>query len=175
MARPGISSPITEKSLSTVNAADWASASYPLGAHLVGDTATFAVYSKHATRVVLEIFDASIGADATLACEMVKSLRTMCGGPSRGCWNGTLYGFRCWGPNWPFDPKWKLGNSSAGFIADVDANGNVLIPISSWSILTREKLVMTECARRSERLATIFASIAAVTNLTRIDQQMAVR
>lgn len=95
----------------------------------MGDTATFAVYSKHATRVVLEIFDASIGADATLACEMVKN-------PADNVWRanlggagtGTLYGFRCWGPNWPFDPKWKLGNSSAGFIADVDANGNRFNP-----------------------------------------------
>ena len=33
------------------------------------------------------------------------------------------YGYRAWGPNWHADPTWKKG-SSAGFLADVDAQGN---------------------------------------------------
>ena len=42
--------------------------------------------------------------------------------------SGTFYGFRCWGPNWPFSPDWQRGNSAQGFISDVDANGNRFNP-----------------------------------------------
>jgi glycogen operon protein len=41
---------------------------------------------------------------------------------------GTLYGFRCWGPNWPFADEWARGNSLAGFVADVDGDGNRFNP-----------------------------------------------
>ncbi len=37
------------------------------------------------------------------------------------------YGFRAWGPNWPYDPSWEPG-SSAGFVADVDGEGNRFNP-----------------------------------------------
>ena len=37
------------------------------------------------------------------------------------------YGYRAWGPNWPFAPTWKPG-SSDGFLADVDGNGNHFDP-----------------------------------------------
>ncbi len=37
------------------------------------------------------------------------------------------YGVRAWGPNWPFDPSWEPG-SEAGFIADVDDEGNRFNP-----------------------------------------------
>src|SRR5262249_50072528 len=38
-----------------------------------------------------------------------------------------FYGYRAWGPNWPFDPAWKKG-SKAGFITDVDDAGNRFNP-----------------------------------------------
>jgi glycogen operon protein len=41
---------------------------------------------------------------------------------------GTLYAFRCWGPNWPFNPDWSRGNSAAGFMDDVDGAGNRFNP-----------------------------------------------
>ncbi len=37
------------------------------------------------------------------------------------------YGYRAWGPNWPYDPAWKPG-SQAGFIADVDGEGHRFNP-----------------------------------------------
>lgn len=45
-----------------------------------------------------------------------------------GVGHGTLYGFRCWGPNWPHVPAWTRHNSGAGFIADVDPEGNRFNP-----------------------------------------------
>ena len=37
------------------------------------------------------------------------------------------YGLRAWGPNWPYDPSWTPG-SEAGFVADVDDQGNRFDP-----------------------------------------------
>jgi isoamylase len=37
------------------------------------------------------------------------------------------YGYRAWGPNWPFSSAWTKG-SAAGFISDVDAAGNRFNP-----------------------------------------------
>jgi glycogen operon protein len=45
-----------------------------------------------------------------------------------GLSTGTLYGFRCWGPNWPYDSAWRRGGSLAGFISDFDTEGNRFNP-----------------------------------------------
>lgn len=37
------------------------------------------------------------------------------------------YGYRAWGPNWPYDSSWRKG-SSTGFIADVDRDGHRFNP-----------------------------------------------
>ena len=37
------------------------------------------------------------------------------------------YGYRAWGPNWPYNASWTKG-SAAGFISDVDASGNRFNP-----------------------------------------------
>jgi glycogen operon protein len=37
------------------------------------------------------------------------------------------YGYRAWGPNWPYNSSWTKG-STAGFIADVDSAGNRFNP-----------------------------------------------
>src|SRR5439155_21995313 len=37
------------------------------------------------------------------------------------------YGYRAWGPNWPFDPAWSP-RTVAGFVADVDSAGNRFNP-----------------------------------------------
>jgi isoamylase len=37
------------------------------------------------------------------------------------------YGYRAWGPNWPYDAAWTKG-STAGFLSDVDASGNRFNP-----------------------------------------------
>src|SRR5205814_2225340 len=36
-------------------------------------------------------------------------------------------GYRVWGPNWPYDAAWTPG-STAGWIADADADGNRMNP-----------------------------------------------
>jgi isoamylase len=111
---------------SEVNPAGWSSATWRQGANYVageGSNLRIAVYAAHATRVLLEIYPAATGAAAQHDYVMAK------GGD--GIWRAelatvpgkALYAFRVWGPNWPFSAAWAPG-SAAGFISDVDANGN---------------------------------------------------
>ena len=90
---------------------------------------TFAVYSRRAIRVLLEIYSEPILAEARFDYFLQKNphdnIWRAC---LRGVPHGTLYGFRCWGPNWVFDPTWTRGNSQAGFIADYDKFGNRFNP-----------------------------------------------
>ncbi len=119
---------------SPVDEASWSRDKSPLGAHIDasagsgGMVATFAVLSAHATKVLLEIHARPIGEHARYDYWMAK-------GPD-GIWRaklgsvpvGAYYGYRCWGPNWDFDPTWTRGNSPAGFLLDVDAQGNRFNP-----------------------------------------------
>lgn len=108
----------------------WHAASWPLGATFTPATGvtTFAVHAPAATRVELEIYQSATGTDAQASFEMARN--------SDGTWcaaigtlaPGALYAFRCWGPNWPYDPRWRRGNSRAGFLADLDAHGNRFNP-----------------------------------------------
>jgi len=105
--------------------AAWADADYRLGAHYDGTDVTFAVYSKHATRILLEIYASPTGTAARHdywlqrnSTDDVWRARLAAVAP------GTCYAFRCWGPNWPYDPTWDRGNSNKGFLTDVDAEGN---------------------------------------------------
>ena len=115
-------------SFSPAGAAAWAGARFPPGAHVDGHAVTFAVYSRHATRVLLEIYEHPLGEPRRFDYWMAW------GGD--GWWRasiadvpvGTLYGFRCWGPNWDYADGWARGNSSAGFVCDVDAHGNRFNP-----------------------------------------------
>jgi glycogen operon protein len=109
----------------------WAGATWPLGAHVQPDGAstTFAVYSKHASRVILELYDQATGEDA--AAEFVLERNpgdNIWRAKVRGAKAGTLYGFRCWGGNWPFDAAWRRDGSDAGFRADLDDQGNRYCP-----------------------------------------------
>ena len=119
-------------SYSQVDQGSWASASYALGAHFVGGAgtdATFAVYSKNATKILLEIYDDKTGSNAKYDYWMAKN-------SSDNIWraklktvpNGTFYAFRVWGPNWTYDASWARGNSDKGFVNDVDTNGNRFNP-----------------------------------------------
>jgi glycogen operon protein len=96
----------------------------------------FAVHSSHATRIGLCVYKTPVGAPAAGRLEMTKD-------PSTNVWSkrvsvselrtkygitGTVYyGYRAWGPNWPYDPSWTEG-SGTGFAADVDADGNRFNP-----------------------------------------------
>jgi glycogen operon protein len=107
----------------------WAQERFPLGARLDGNTTTFAVFSRRATRVLLEIYDQALGRDAVHDYWLAKN-------PDDHVWRarvehlpaGTLYAFRCWGPNFEYAPEWTRGGSLAGFHADVDAAGNRFNP-----------------------------------------------
>lgn len=111
---------------SPVGQSTWATATWPQGASFVsgeGSNLRVAVYAAHATRVVLEIYPQATGANAQFDYVMARG--------SDGIWRAqiasvpgkALYGFRAWGPNWPFSASWVPG-SSAGFASDVDASGD---------------------------------------------------
>ncbi|HKP94353.1 MAG TPA: isoamylase [Fibrobacteria bacterium] len=102
-------------------------AAAPGAAALVG-TATFAVYSKHATRMLLEIHGQALGGAVLHDYWMAKGKDDVWRAKLHAVPAGTLYGYRCWGPNWDTAEGWTRGNSIAGFKADVDAAGNRFNP-----------------------------------------------
>src|SRR5436190_1154274 len=89
-----------------------------------------------ATRIEIYLYSRPTGADEAAHLALDRDTAT-------SVWSTTLpvarirgefgiagaiyYGFRAWGPNWPFDPTWTKG-SKAGFIIDVDENGNRFNP-----------------------------------------------
>jgi glycogen operon protein len=95
---------------------------------------TFKVYSGRATRIELYLYSTAAG-----TIEKARYVMTLGAG---GVWTssipvatlnaqglaGTLYyGYRAWGPNWPYSASWVKG-SPTGFISDVDASGNRFNP-----------------------------------------------
>jgi glycogen operon protein len=106
----------------------WGNATFPLGAFIDGETTTFAVYSKNATRVLLEIFNAPMAEPACFDYWLERGSDNIWRGRLAAAPAGTLYAFRCWGSNWPFSEDWQRGGSAAGFVSDVDANGNRFNP-----------------------------------------------
>ena len=106
----------------------WADARDQLGAHVNGTTTTFALYSGRATRVLLEIYPAALGATSRFDYWMIKGTDDVWRARLSNVPAGTLYGFRCWGPNWEYSDGWNRGNSGAGFRADVDGEGNRFNP-----------------------------------------------
>lgn len=101
--------------------------SAPLGSHFVGNDATFAVYAKNATRVLLEIYESPLGKDAKYDYWMQKN-GDMWQIKLHNVDKVVFYGFRLWGPNWSYDNNWQRGNNSAGFISDVDDNAHRFNP-----------------------------------------------
>ncbi|MEW6734427.1 MAG: isoamylase, partial [Acidobacteriota bacterium] len=97
---------------------------------------TFRVYSSRATRIEVWLYKYSYGYQERVRYVMVKDAATNVWSKTasvatlRNSYDitGTVYyGYRAWGPNWPYDSTWTKG-SSIGFIADVDANGNRFNP-----------------------------------------------
>jgi isoamylase len=114
---------------SPINEGTWATESFPLGGRFLAKSeATFAVASKHATKVLLEIYTRAFGEFAQYDYWLAQGSDGIWRAHLEGIPLGTLYGFRCWGPNWPFDPNWTRANSQSGFISDVDENGNRFNP-----------------------------------------------
>ncbi|MHB8417085.1 MAG: alpha-amylase family glycosyl hydrolase [Myxococcales bacterium] len=98
-----------------------------MGATLVDDGTNFAVYSEHATRVQLLLFDDPV--NQQLPSEQFDMTA------QGNVWNVFIsgvglhqaYGFAAWGPNWPSVASWQPG-AIDGFQADVDAQGNRFDP-----------------------------------------------
>ena len=94
----------------------------------------FRVYSSQATRIELDLFAANYGSpevathlltkDASDVWSVTVPVSTL---QAVGITGPVFYGYRAWGPNWPYSPSWTKG-SAAGFIADVDASGNRFNP-----------------------------------------------
>jgi glycogen operon protein len=107
-----------------------------LGPHLDSNAATFRLYSSHATRIELDLFREPFGANEVARIPLERN-------PSTAVWSVSIplaeirknlkirstiyYGYRAWGPNWTYDPAWQKG-SAAGFVADVDQDGNRFNP-----------------------------------------------
>jgi glycogen operon protein len=100
-----------------------------------GKTVTFRVYSSRATRIEVYLFATPFGEDEKAhfpltpdagsqvwsgQAPVVTLVRDGIDGP-------VYYGYRAWGPNWPFDEHWTKG-SDAGLLGDVDADGNRFNP-----------------------------------------------
>jgi isoamylase len=97
---------------------------------------SFRVYSSRATRLEVWIYSQPSGAQEKAHFVMTKDT-------SNNFWSKTVsvsalqtrygvpgpvyYGYRAWGPNWPYKKSWRKG-STAGFITDVDGNGNRFNP-----------------------------------------------
>ena len=95
---------------------------------------TFRVYSSQATRIVLYLYSAGYGVQesATYALtnegggvwQVVVPVSSI---QNAGITGAVYYGYRAWGPNWPYNASWTKG-SSAGFVSDVDSSGNRFNP-----------------------------------------------
>lgn len=107
--------------------ANWQTADWALGAQPSAEGITFAVYAPAATRVQLEIYPAALGAAATHTFLPVQGEDGIWRAFIQGLPLGALYGYRVWGPNWPFTETWEPGTAE-GFLADLDEQGNRFNP-----------------------------------------------
>jgi glycogen operon protein len=110
---------------------------WPLGASYdpEGHAFHFRIRSARATRLEVSLFDQPLDA----AAKLTVVLRNDVGGDT---WSTTVkqsvvsaaaigatvyYGYRAWGPNWPYDTGFEPG-TTRGFVADVDSAGNRFNP-----------------------------------------------
>ena len=106
----------------------WSNQEWKLGATVNGNNVEFAVYSKNATHLMLEIYEEKWGVDASYYCWMEKGSDNIWRAKVAGIGAGTLYAFRAWGPNWTYSDDWTRGGSEAGFVKDYDSTGNRFNP-----------------------------------------------
>src|SRR5271167_742189 len=96
----------------------------------------FRVYSSRATRIEVDLYASPMGSAEVLRFPLSANngtnifsasipVATLQAAGIKG--PPVYYGYRAWGPNWPFSSSWTKG-SSAGFILDVDAQGNRFNP-----------------------------------------------
>jgi glycogen operon protein len=97
-----------------------------MGPTLIEQGANFAVYSEHATRMELLLFDDPESERPTRRIPMAR-FGDVYNIYVEGVGRGQHYGYVAWGPNWTYDEAWFPG-SVKGFIADVDVDGNRFNP-----------------------------------------------
>ncbi|GGJ57722.1 isoamylase [Deinococcus roseus] len=95
---------------------------------------TFRIWSSKATRMDVYLYAQAAGAAEKLKYTLVKDIATNIWkvivpvSSLTGAGISTVYyGYRAWGPNWPYNSSWTKG-SGTGFVSDVDANGNRFNP-----------------------------------------------
>jgi isoamylase len=94
----------------------------------------FKIYSSRATRIELFLYSSATGAQEkaryvmTAGANGVWSISLPVTTLNQSGLTGTLYyGYRAWGPNWPYSASWVKG-AATGFVSDVDAAGNRFNP-----------------------------------------------
>ena len=95
----------------------------------------FRVYSSRATRIAVELYATPMNSSEALSVPLNADASTNIFSVSipiatlqaAGITGPVYYGYRAWGPNWPYSTSWTKG-SSVGFVADVDAQGNRFNP-----------------------------------------------
>jgi isoamylase len=101
-----------------------------------GSAIQFRVRSPRATHIELDVFLQPSQAAEVLAVPLVEEAASdvwsaIVDAPTLagvGLANQTVYyGYRAWGPNWPYDVSWTKGQTT-GFISDVDSSGNRFNP-----------------------------------------------
>ena len=131
----------------------WNTQSWPLGVSWDGNHLQIAVFSQHATRILLEFYDREHywaskrnttmpnsthgqghavydiwmekGSDNIWRAK-IANVKARAGDGTKD--EAILYAFRAWGPNWPWDSNWSRGNSAAGFVSDVHVDGHRFNP-----------------------------------------------
>ena len=107
-----------------------------LGARYNGSNIDFKVFSSRATRIEVFIYKTPSGAQEVVRYVLTKNATTNVWSKSvavstlrnsYGITGTVYYGYRAWGPNWPYVSTWKKGLSN-GFVSDVDPSGNRFNP-----------------------------------------------
>jgi glycogen operon protein len=97
---------------------------------------TFRVHSSRATRIEVWIYKTPAGAQQAVRYVLTKDAASNVWSKTAsvatlkntyGITGTVYYGYRAWGPNWPYNSSWTKG-SGTGFITDVDATGNRFNP-----------------------------------------------
>ncbi len=97
-----------------------------LGPIVIDRGVSFSVYSEHATRIELLLFDDPESERATRQFPMTR-FGDVWSVHVEGIGPGQHYGYVAWGPNWPYVESWRPGRID-GFLADVDQDGNRFNP-----------------------------------------------
>ncbi|MRV72472.1 glycogen-debranching protein [Duganella sp. FT92W] len=95
---------------------------------------TFRLYSSRATRIELYLYSSASGTQEKARVVLTRGANDVWSASvpvsslaGYGITGTVYYGYRAWGPNWPYQASWAKG-SSTGFISDVDAAGNRFNP-----------------------------------------------